>query len=286
MLFCAADPVATELSRLESAAAAIHEAKLHEQLRDMVPVARERVTAAKAIEQPLLRLYRLRDAYLITETLAWAASHPDANQRLEAFETLWKRERPRFAVASWKPHPTLVRAALVEAAANRAEKLSKASLPYARVSSPFSGVYYLGEGSANLGFAHFVDSLPKDEQRERRPDKAALVAAADALEAEMLAFFEKDPTNRAAIPVSAKFKEMRELLDANALDGATLLLLETRLELSRRQNAETTPTPTTTTPTDSMGALWHAVADADDKGPTREIIHTAVLPLYRQIMRN
>ncbi|HEU4521286.1 MAG TPA: hypothetical protein VFT12_04735 [Thermoanaerobaculia bacterium] len=283
----AADPVDAELARLETAAAALDASKLNEQIQNMVTAARERVALAQRTDDPLLQLYRLRDAYLATETLAWVAAHSAPDQQIAHVETLWNREKPRFAAQKATIHATLVRGALAEAATNRAAKLSKASLPYARVSSPFSGIYYLGEASANLRFAQFIDSLPPVKaERERRPAREALSASADALETEMLGFFANDPTNRAAIPVSAKFKEMRELLDAGAIDGATLLLLETRLELSRRQaNAEAKTAVPPDRPLDSMAALWQAVAAADDKGATRQIVHTAVLPLYDAILR-
>lgn len=231
----AGDPVTTELARLETAAAALDPATLHEQLRDMVKLARDRVAAAQETTDPLLRLYRLREAHVITETLTWVAAHPAENQSLDRFIALWNAEQARFSEKAPRRSPSLVRNALIEAARNRAEKLRAASLPYSKASSPFSGVYYLGEASANLSFAKFVESLPasRNEVAPKRPTRAQLTAAADALEQETLAFFAADQTARTAIPASARLKETRELIAAGAVDGATLTLREARLELAR-----------------------------------------------------
>lgn len=234
----AGDPVTTELARLETAAAALDPAALHEQLRDMVKLARDRVTAAKETSDPLLRLYRLREAHVVTETLTWVAAHPAENESLDKFIALWTAEQPRFAAKAPRSGSSFVRSALSEAARNRAEKLNVASLPYSKASSPFSGVYYLGEAAANLSFAKFVESLPAspDEVTPKRPTVAQLTAAADALEQETLAFFAADQTARTAIPTSAKLKETRELIAAGAVDGATLTLREARIELARRRD--------------------------------------------------
>ena len=256
----AADPIETELARLEKTAAAIDPAKLHEQLRDMVKLTSDRVRAARETTDPLLRLYRLRDAHILAETLNYFAAHPEAGKTVPQFEALWKRERERFAAPAPRANRALVRSALIEAARNRAEKLRAASLPYSKASEPFSGVYYLGEASANLSFAKFVESLPPsgDSPKPKRPTLAQLAAAADALEQETLAFFAADQTTRTVIPTSAKLKETRELIAAGAIDGATLTLRETRLELARRQS-QATP-PVVSNPLEGLGAFAQSIA--------------------------
>jgi hypothetical protein len=256
----AADPIENELTRLEKNAAAIDPSKLHEQLRDMVKLTNDRVRSARETTDPLLRLYRLRDAHILTETLHYFAAHPEAGKTVQQFEALWKRERARFAAPAPRADRALVRNALIEAARNRAEKLRAASLPYSKASEPFSGVYYLGEASANLSFAKFVESLPpsSDQPKLTRPTLAQLTAAADALEQETLTFFAADQTARTVIPTSAKLKETRELIAAGAIDGATLTLRETRLELARRQ-AKTPPT-TIVNPLDGLAEFGQSIA--------------------------
>ena len=283
----AADPIAAEIARLETLAAAIEPAALHEEMRDMVDPARDRIKAAKNTRDPLLQLYRLRDAHVLTEILSWVATHRADYARLENFTALWEREKSRFERTRPSTIPHAVQNALSEAARNRAEKLFRASLPYAKVSSPFSGVYYLGEASANLSFAKFVESLRPmtDESRIRRATLPALASAAEQLETETLAFFANDPTARTAIPTSAKLKEARELITAGAIDGATLTLLETRLELARRQNDTTSTTTAPLEPNDSMSALWQSIAADDSTGTTRSFIHRSVLPLYDTLTR-
>jgi hypothetical protein len=283
----AADPVADEINRLEQSAGAIDKEKLDPQLHDLIGIAKDRIALAKSTTDPLVRLYRLRDAMIVTETLTFVAAHPDENAKLEAFEALWKRERGRFDDHA-SAHNRLLHGALAQAARNRAGKLYHASLPYARVAQPWSGVYYLGEAAANQRFAEFIDSLSSDEAGvEARPALAALHSAADAIDRGMLEFFEGDPTNRAAIPVSAKMKELRELLSAGAVDGATLLLLETRLELSRRQGDTTDHAGriarAPTAPDDSMETLWRALAASDEK--SAPMIYADVLPMYEKVMR-
>ena len=238
----AADPVAAELSRLEARAAAIDPAKLHEQMRAAIASAKSAIAAARSANDPALRLYRLRDAYIATETLHYTAEHHADSASVEKFEALWNREKPRFA-GTLPAHPDALRSGLIEAAGNRADRLSAASLPYGRVTSPVNGVYYLAEATANQGFAAFVAALPASGQEERRPSLKTLTAAANDLETETIEFFAADPTNRAAIPVSAKLKEARELIAASAIDGATLTLLEARLALARHKAVTDTRVP-------------------------------------------
>jgi hypothetical protein len=256
----AADPIEAELARLEKAAGAIDPAKLHEQLRDMVKFTNDRVSAAKETTDPLLRLYRLRDAHILTESLTYFAAHPEEAKTVDQFVALWTREKPRFAVPAPRANRSHVHNALIEAARNRAEKLRAASLPYSKASEPFSGVYYLGEASANLSFAKFVESLPSsnDQTKPRRPTLAQLTAAADALERETLTFFAADQTTRVVIPTSAKLKETRELIAAGAIDGATLTLRETRLELARRQNKA--PATAVVNPLDGLAEFAQSIA--------------------------
>ena len=228
----AEDPVSAKSSRRDARAAAIDPAKLHEQMRGAIASAQKQIAAARSATDPALRLYRLRNAFITTETLHYVAAHHADSASIETFEALWHREKPLFAK---KPsaHRDSLRNALVEAARNRADKLSAASLSYGRVTSPVNGVYYLAEAIASRRFAEFVSALPASGAKEPRPSLAALASAANDLETRTLDFFAADPTSRGTIPVSAKLKEARELIEASATDGATLTLIEARLALVR-----------------------------------------------------
>jgi hypothetical protein len=257
----AADPLTAEIERLHTAAQSLDEKALHELMRGMIAPARDAVTRARNTDDPLLQLYRLREAHVMTETLTWFAAHRAESQNAQLFDELWHGEKSRFEAPPPAPSQHVVQNALSQAARNRAEKLFRASLPYGRVTSPFNGVYYLGEAHANLSFATFVESLPdSDEDRGvTRSTVAALTSTAEALETETLTFFAADPTARAAIPVSAKLKEARELIAARAVDGATLALLETRLELALRQNKAGAEAVAPDAPKNSMGRLSQAL---------------------------
>lgn len=225
--------LAAEIDRVGASLESVDPNTVHEQLRPLVQAYRERLAETRRIESPLLRLYRFRGAYLGAEIFTYMGEHKEAAGSLDAFEKLWKAEAPRFADLRAAGSTPLQRA-LTETAANRAEKVYRASLAYAKVDTPHSGLYYLAEAEANRRFGAFVASLPVAAIGDANPDANKVRAAADALEAETLAFFGKDRANREAIAVSARLKEARELLDRGSLHGAQLGLAETRLELVRR----------------------------------------------------
>ena len=112
------------------------------------------------------------------------------------------------------------------------------------------------------------------------------VADSFELEAETLKFFALDPASRASIPVSARLKEARELIDQKTNEGATLLLLEARLTLSRQQASKDEPAPaSTTTPPDTLLTLWQYMA-TDEQPDIARYIRRDVIPLYTTIVRS
>jgi uncharacterized protein (DUF849 family) len=151
-----------------------------------------------------------------------------------------------------------------------------------------SGVYYLGEAEANFAFRAFLDRLKVDgEDATMRPTHAMLTNAADMLEDEMLNVFAADPGSNNMVAVSVRLKEVRELLDQQQLDGATLMLLETRLALSRRApKPAVTLTPSTASATnDTLIRVFDASARESD-GETPALIRTSVFPLYAALARS
>jgi len=273
--------VSQEIARLEQVQRKLEAGPLPEMIRDSVAPAGQALTSLKTVGDPLVRLYRLRGAFVGIETLAYVQEHAAAGADVNALTALWKSRAPGFdGHAAPAARNSLVQSALLQAASNRAQKLYRASLPYGRVSGPMSGLYYLGEAEANAAFASFVGSLPMAGREEHPPAARALRETLESLESEMLTVFEQDPSSRGTIPVSARLKEARELLDAGELAGATLLLLDSRLVLSaqKRSGAPAQVPLPEGIPNDSMGALWRAMGDD-------ALVRRDVLPLYISMRR-
>ena len=236
------DRVTAEIARVERFLTALDPATVSELVRELVPAYRARIETARKAETPHLRLYRLRSPFLGSAMLGYLDEYKAAAENLAAFEAHWNAQRPRFT--NLKPRgASAFHKALAEAAINRSEKLFNAALAYAKVDTPQSGLYYVAEARANLDFANFVASLDGGQSLRLSVDPGSLRGTADALEKEALALFEKDPASRASIPVSARLKEARELLDRGSNHGAALGLAETRLELKRQSGDANAPGP-------------------------------------------
>ena len=236
------DRVTAEIARVDQFLTALDPATVSAMVRDLVPAYRARIETARKTDTPHLRLYRLRSPFLGSAMLAYLDEYKAAAENLATFEAHWNSQRARFA--NLKPRgATPLQKALAEASINRAEKVFNAALAYAKVDTPSSGLYYVAEARAHLDFANFVASLDGAQPLRLNVDAKSLRATADALETETLALFEKDPASRAAISVSARLKEARELLDRGSNYGAALGLAETRLELKRQSGAPDTPGP-------------------------------------------
>ena len=272
-----------EIARVSTALTGFERVEVHPELKDLPGILREQLGRAQGARTPELRLYRLRHPYVGAEILDFITVNKKAMTDLAAFEALWNQHRSSFQSRPETKKNSVLHRALAQAAQNRAEKLFKASLPYAKASGPFSGMYYLAEAEGNLRYRAFVDSLPDARSAEKPPRREELDAALASLEQETLAFFQKDPVGRAAIPTSALVKEAREQLDHGFLDAATLTLLEARMELSRRQ---TTPGPMKTAATSnerqSIAAVFEASAN-ERQDEVGRVIRADVIPLYAKL---
>ncbi|HEX8152928.1 MAG TPA: hypothetical protein VF698_07380 [Thermoanaerobaculia bacterium] len=275
-----------ELDRLDALLTKAEAAGLPADFAGVIKPNREILANVRATKSPLLKLYRLRDGFIGVETIAFVAEHKTTD--INAFVKLWNARKPRFDAKAQAPAGVRLQTALAQAATNRAAKLFRASLPYGKASGPMSGVYYLGEAEANFAFRAFLDRLKVDgEDATMRPTHAMLTNAADMLEDEMLNVFAADPGSNNMVAVSVRLKEVRELLDQQQLDGATLMLLETRLALSRRApKPAVTLTPSTASATnDTLIRVFDASARESD-GETPALIRTSVFPLYAALARS
>jgi hypothetical protein len=276
----AQEKVEREIARLEQALKAVEAAPddLPKDVHPLFEAQRAALERARKASSPEYRLYRLRDAFVGIETLAFLAKEKSSSASVEQFERLWRKNGARFQSKSPDARGSVLQRALIESAATRAGRLYRASLPYAKASAPWSGVYYLGEAEGNLRFRDFVLSLAQGET-EKAPSRERVASMLEALERDTLAFFGADVTNQNLVPVSVRLKETRELLDANRIAGATLLLVEARAALSRRGGPRGSYPPQTAARTGSVVAVLEAWAE-DEQAPMNAALREEVVPFY------
>lgn len=275
--------ISQEVTRVDSMLQRLEKAELPPDLREAPKIYRDSLQRVRSGTTPAVRLYRLRDAYVGAELLSFFDTHKESSRDLAGVQKVWSSREAEILRKAPADRPHILDRALIQAAQNRSEKLFRASLPYAKVSAPFAGMYYLAEAEGNHRFRAFVESLPPGRGTEKSPQRQELQRALQSLETETLNAFAADPAGRGTIPVSAKLKEARELIDANLLDGAALTLLEAQLELSRR--SPSTKPATASSPGDSIGEMFAAIAQERAKDETGAAIRASVLPLYSDFYR-
>src|SRR4051794_7235525 len=171
----------------------------------------DRVRQAKT---PETRLYRMRGIYSGIEGIAYIADHQNAAKDLASLQALWNQTRTDFQKAP-AVRGTFLERALQDISTNRAEKLFAASIAYAKVDTPSSGLYYIAEAEGNRKYRQFVRSVASDiNDTTTVPSAGRLWNAFDEVQEEAISFFTKDAVAKTMIPVNAKLKETRELLDA------------------------------------------------------------------------
>jgi hypothetical protein len=274
------DRVELEIARLDETLKTV-EAAAADLPKDVHPgfeVYRAALERAKNASSPEYRLYRLRDPFVGIETLAFLAKQKSSGTSVASFEQLWREHATRFEAKPPDARGTLLERALIESSATRAERLYRASLPYAKASAPWSGVYYLGEAEGNLRFRDFLLSIAK-ENAEKPPTRARLASMLESLDRDTLSFFGADVTNQNVIAVSVRLKETHELLDAGRLAGATLLLVEARAALSRRAGPRGTHPPQTAPRAGSVASVLESWA-GDEQAPMSDALRKEVVPFY------
>lgn len=276
--------LADEIGRLDTLAAELEKAELPASLKGIPKPAATSLDRPKAASSDLVRLYRLRDPFISFETFAFVAANAGAAADLESFERLWNSSEARFAAPRSAGGTNSLLEGLEQAAGNRAERLYRASVAYAKIDSPSSGLYYLAEAIGNQKFREFVASLDlPDAEAGGKIDREAVSLALDSMEAETLKEFGGDPGANSMIPVSVRLKEARELFDAGSLEGAALLLIESRLALSMRTRAEdaAAPSPAANPPARSDGIHSLLVALLESEGPPLStLVRNDLIPLY------
>ena len=271
--------VIAEIARVDADLKRLEETSLPDGFAPLAKQLREGLDRAKKSDTPELRLYRLRDPFTGVEALRFMTSSGKAMNDLAAFEALWKQHEKSFSAAEPIEGTTLQRA-LYQAAANRAQVLSRASLPYGRSSSPGDGVYYLGEAEGNRLFARFVASLPP-AAAEAAPDKSAVAAAIESVQRETLAAYERDSSGKTTIPASAKLKEASELHARGWNDGAAFSMLEARLDLSRRDPASAGRVAVTAPKQHDSIAAWLEGLSRDTR--YTKIVAADLMPLFNTL---
>ncbi len=283
-----------ETARLEAQLKAINTKQLPEDLAGLTKGFGESFARIRSTKSPTLRLFRLRDTFIGIETISFFAANPKAGQTLGDLHALVVSRRPAYEAKLDTPEGPVLFRALAEQAANRARVLYTASEPYGKISDPmWGGLYYLGEAEGNLKFRDFVTSLPPDIAPKNEPhaEKTRLTAAANQIQQETLAFFEKNPGANAAVSPSMKLKEARELLAANLADGATLALVEAKLALERRKaeadpgsvHDGAKPAAQTKETEDSIPALLQAYTK-EGPPPVPTVVAKDVVPFYASLL--
>jgi hypothetical protein len=256
---------------------------------DTLAAIRTGLTQVRMESSPPVFVYQLREHFVEAEKLAFFVEHGEAGKDLAHLEPLWAERKQRFAPQPRPVPEAPLLAALAQAAENRGEKLYRASLPYGKASGPRNGLYYLSEAEGEMRFHDFVATLSLPAGSEKAPDAAALRNALESLEAEMQKDFAADPGGPAMIPASALLKEARELVERGSREAAGLLLLESRLELSRREgkHAKEPPGPPTKTAAPAEGSLVapFLAMTAGEQDETARIVRADVIPLYRSFFR-
>jgi hypothetical protein len=256
----------TEYRRLDDQLKRLTTAGVPKELEPELQSAREAIKRGADATGDEYRLYRLRDAFVTVERLQYVVNHSR-----DDLQKLWNRERSRF-----EKHPgergTALERALAQSSSTRAERYFAASLSYAKATTPFYGLVYLGDASANLAFRDFVRGLA-DRTVEKTPSSGQIASTLDALDSATLEFFSTRVTTADANPVSARLKEARELLNAGRKEGAMLLAVEASIVLADRGGPPLSGQPGAVVLHDSMASLltqWPANETQPDRKKNRE----------------
>jgi len=275
------DRVKGEIERLDALLKS-KEAVAPKELSDMPKIFRNALDRARQAKTAETRLYRLRGAYPGIESLAFMIEHQDSKKDLASIRKLWDQVQPRFRTTP-AARGTFLERALQQAAANRAEILFAASIAYAKIDEPASGLYYIGEAEGNRRYGDFVRSVASASGDQTRvPSEGSLRSAFNEVQDAAIRAFEKDAGANTMLQLNAKLKETRELLDAKRLEAATLLLLESRYELSKRAPDTVAASPSGIPPNDAMTALFTEIAGLETPENARAL-QNDVLSLYASL---
>lgn len=222
----------TEVARLDASLVRARAAKLPQEFAPAVDAGAKALDKARRATTDEARLYRLRDAAIEVDSLDFLARYQSQVRTVADVQSI---AASRAAIPAAATGSTLLERALAQQTRNKAARVGAAAVPFAKVSAPTDGLYYLAEARANERFQQVLQQPQSvDQAAERVPSHDALIAALDSLDDLTLKNFGDAPTEGRMIPVSARLKEARELLDQHLDEAATLALCEARLILSRQ----------------------------------------------------
>lgn len=250
-----------EVARLDASLVRARAAKLPQDLAPVIEAGAKALDKARQAATTEARLYRLRDASVEIDSLSFLAEHQSQVRSVADVQAIADAQPKNPAVTTGR---TLLERALAQQTRNKAARVGAAAVPFAKVSAPADGLYYLAEARANERFQHVLQQPQSvDQAPERVPSHDALVAALESLDDLTLKNFGDAPTEGRMIPVSARLKEARELLDQHLDEAAALTLCEARLILSRQTATPAqakTPAPKLPPANDSMQRMLGGLA--------------------------
>src|SRR5690349_17040932 len=121
--------VTKEIERLDAVLRGINTAAVPPA---MIEGNRTLLNRARAATSPLLKLYRLRDAYVGIETLQYAIEHKPAEGDLRRVQALADASKAAIDEPLAPMNGPAIQLALRRIVANRAQKLLGASVPYGK----------------------------------------------------------------------------------------------------------------------------------------------------------
>ncbi len=272
-----------QLPELEQRLAALHNANTPPALAEMINRQDAALNRAKTSPDPLVELYRLREPLADIHALGFLAEHQSSVDTQEQLERVWRDSAPLFEERRDLPANRLQRA-MIQAAQNKADVLREASLAYGQITSPESGLYYLGEAVGQARLASFLRGLEMEgpQRGELALSGSAVARGLAEVDGLALAVFETEPTGGAAIPISARLKEARALLDRGAIDGAALVLLESRLAAAQQNRGGEPASAPPQEMNDPIETLFVRLAEDDEE--RSELIAGVVLPFYASML--
>lgn len=250
----AADRLAAEIDRLSAILkAAPADDDFWKQIQGGPGAMLGRAGQALADGRRNLALQRLGFARSDIAAAAWTMARPEKERTdVAAFESAWEqvgrdheREFRMPAAAAFDGvRPALVRG-LAEAAAAQAGTLYRAGLDYGRSTEPLYGLFYAGNGVAQVEYAAFLRGL-SDPRAPAPPALRSFGPELEALDDQLLRAYRPPVSidrHGEFITAHASLKEAHELDAAGLRYGALVRLLDATMRAGLLASAPDAPVP-------------------------------------------